>query len=114
MTPRTVSSYPSVTFARERWGPSCWLPTHRLPGVCNIERQSPYLYGTHPTALRANAVAAGKSVGSVAIAYYLRKHHRKLWGVPLLVKASLRGHARMISQLRLDSVIPLGESFVAL
>lgn len=52
--------------------------------VCNVEVQSPYLYGTHPTAGRAYAVASAKSAGSLLAAYYLRKHHNKFWSLPLI------------------------------
>lgn len=62
-------------------------------GVCNAEVQSAYLYGTHPTAGRAYAVASAKSVGSLLAAYYLRKHHSKLWSLPLVANSiiSLQG-----------------------
>ena len=53
-------------------------------GVCNAEVQSPYLYGTHPTAGRVYAVASAKSAASILAAYYLRKHHSKLWSLPLI------------------------------
>jgi hypothetical protein len=58
-------------------------------GVCNAEVQSPYLYGTHPTAGRAYAVASAKSAGSILAAYYLRKHHSKFWSVPLISNSVL-------------------------
>jgi hypothetical protein len=62
-------------------------------GVCNMEVQSAYLYGTHPTVGRAYAVASFKSVGAVAAAYYLRKHHSKFWSAPLVANSliSLEG-----------------------
>jgi hypothetical protein len=61
--------------------------------VCNVELESAYLYGTHPTAGRAYAVASAKAAGSVLAAYYLRKHHSKFWSLPLLGTAltSLQG-----------------------
>ena len=55
--------------------------------VCNMEVQSAYLYGTHPTVARAYAVASVKSVGAVAAAYYLRKHHSRFWSAPLIVNS---------------------------
>lgn len=79
----TVSTFAdsyTTTWARQNW----------LAGrndSCNIERQSPFLYGTHPTPARAYSVAAGKSLGSFVVAYYLRKRHRKFWSAPLAVNA---------------------------
>jgi hypothetical protein len=52
--------------------------------VCNMEMQSAYLYGTHPTAGRSYAIASAKSAGSLLAAYYLRKHHSKFWSLPLI------------------------------
>jgi hypothetical protein len=75
------------TFARQNW-------LAGKTGVCNVETQSAYLYGTHPTVARAYAVASVKSVTAAVAAYYLRKHgHNKLWSLPLLVNAttSLQG-----------------------
>lgn len=68
-------------------------------GVCNMEAQSPYLYGTHPTAGRAYAVASAKSAGSILASYYLRKHHSKLWTLPLVATAalSLQGTAQNLA-----------------
>ncbi len=57
--------------------------------VCNMEQQSPYLYGTHPTPGRAYAVAAGKSATAILASYIMRKHHSRLWMLPLTVNASL-------------------------
>ena len=76
----------TTLFARENW----------LAGkqnVCNVEAQSPYLYGTHPTVARTYAVASVKSAGSIAASYFLRKHHSKLWSVPLIANSvfSLQG-----------------------
>jgi hypothetical protein len=61
--------------------------------VCNVEVQSAYLYGTHPTAGRAYAVASAKTAGSLLAAYYLRKHHNKFWSLPLIgtTVSSLQG-----------------------
>jgi len=64
-----------------------WLAGKK--GVCNAEVQSPYLYGTHPTAGRVYAVASAKSAGSLLAAYYLRKHHSKLWSLPLISNSVL-------------------------
>jgi hypothetical protein len=80
-----ADSYTTL-FARENW----------LAGkknVCNVEVQSAYLYGTHPTVARAYAVASAKTVGSIAAAYYLRKHHSKFWSFPLIANSivSLQG-----------------------
>jgi hypothetical protein len=58
--------------------------------VCNVEAESPYLYGRHPTPGRAYVVAAGKSAGTLAASYFLRKRwHTKLWSLPLLATAVL-------------------------
>lgn len=85
-TGATFADSYTTLFARENW----------LAGktnVCNAEVQSAYLYGTHPTVARAYAVATAKSVGSITAAYFLRKHHSKLWSLPLIGNSiiSLRG-----------------------
>jgi len=58
-------------------------------GVCNIEKQSPYLYGTHPTTARVYTVASAKSVGMIASAYFLRKHHSRFWSLPFIGNTAL-------------------------
>jgi hypothetical protein len=80
-----ADSYTTL-FARQNW-------LAGKKGVCNIEVESAYLYGTHPTVLRSYAVASVKSVSAIAAAWYLRKHHRKLWSFPLAANAviSLQG-----------------------
>jgi hypothetical protein len=80
-----ADSYTTL-FARENW-------LAGKKGVCNIEVESAYLYGTHPTVARSYAVASVKSVTAVAAALYLRKHHRKWWSFPLAANAviSLQG-----------------------
>jgi hypothetical protein len=62
-------------------------------GVCNVEVESAYLYGAHPTVGRAYAVASAKSAASVIAAYYLRKHHNRFWSIPLVANSvvSLQG-----------------------
>src|SRR5579862_8621897 len=67
----------TTLFARENW-------LAGKKGVCNMEVESAYLYGTHPTVGRAYAVASVKSATSLAAAYMLRKHHSKLWTLPLV------------------------------
>jgi hypothetical protein len=76
-----ADSYTTL-FARENW------LAHKQ-GVCNIEVQSAYLYGTHPTVGRAYAVASAKSAGSIFAAYYLRKHHSHFWSAPLVANAMI-------------------------
>jgi hypothetical protein len=71
-----ADSYTTL-FARQNW-------LARKTGVCNVEVQSAYLYGTHPTVGRAYAVASAKSISSLAAAYYLRKHHNRFWSLPLV------------------------------
>jgi hypothetical protein len=71
-----ADSYTTL-FARQNW-------IAGKKGVCNVEVQSAYLYGTHPTVGRAYAVASVKSVSSLAAAYYLRKHHNRFWSLPLV------------------------------
>lgn len=80
-----ADSYTTL-FARENW-------LAGKKGVCNVEIQSAYLYGTHPTVGRAYAVATAKSAGSLFAAYYLRKHHNKFWSLPLVANSimSLQG-----------------------
>lgn len=79
-TGSTFADSYTTLFARENW-------LARKPGVCNIEVQSAYLYGTHPTVARAYAVASAKSAGSILAAYYLRKHHNKFWSLPLIANS---------------------------
>jgi hypothetical protein len=80
-----ADSYTTL-FARQNWMAG-------KTGVCNVEVQSAYLYGTHPTVGRAYAVASVKSISSLAAAYYLRKHHNRFWSLPLVGNAvmSLQG-----------------------
>jgi hypothetical protein len=81
-TGATFADSYTTLFARENW----------LAGkqnVCNMEVQSAYLYGTHPTVGRTYAVAAVKSVSTVAAAYYLRKHHSKFWSLPLIANGGM-------------------------
>jgi hypothetical protein len=80
-----ADSYTTL-FARQNW----------LAGknTCNVETQSAYLYGTHPTVGRTYAVASVKSLTAAVAAYYLRKHgHNKLWSLPLIMNSatSLQG-----------------------
>jgi hypothetical protein len=81
-TGSTFADSYTTLFARENW-----LAGRK--GVCNMEVQSAYLYGTHPTVGRAYAVASAKSVGSIFAALYLRKHHSRFWAVPLLANSAL-------------------------
>jgi hypothetical protein len=85
-TGSTFADSYTTLFARENW-------LAGKKGVCNVEVQSAYLYGTHPTVGRAYAVASAKSLGSVAAAYYLRKHHNRFWSMPLVANSiiSLQG-----------------------
>ncbi|HTU40722.1 MAG TPA: hypothetical protein VMF10_03370 [Candidatus Aquilonibacter sp.] len=85
-TGSTFADSYTTLFARENW-----LAGRK--GVCNEEVESAYLYGTHPTVGRTYAVAAVKSATSLAAAYLLRKHHSKLWSLPLITNSviSLQG-----------------------
>jgi hypothetical protein len=85
-TGATFADSYTTLFARQNW-------LAGKKGVCNMEVQSAYLYGTHPTVARAYAVASVKSATSVFAAYYLRKHHKRFWSAPLLVNSiiSLEG-----------------------
>jgi hypothetical protein len=56
---------------------------------CNVESESPWLYGAHPTVGRAYAVAAGKTIGATVAAYYLKKLHSRLWSLPMAINAGL-------------------------
>lgn len=79
-TGSTFADSYTTLFARQNW-------LAGKKGVCNVEVQSAYLYGTHPTVGRAYAVASVKSVGSVFAAYYARKHHNKFWSLPLVANS---------------------------
>jgi hypothetical protein len=79
-TGSTFADSYTTLFARENW-------LARKQGVCNVEVQSAYLYGTHPTVGRAYAVAWAKSAGSFFAAYYLRKHHSRFWSLPLVANS---------------------------
>ena len=81
-TGSTFADSYTTLFARQNW-------LAGKKGVCNVEVQSPYLYGTHPTIARAYAVASAKSAGSILAAYYLRKHHNKFWSAPLVANSIL-------------------------
>jgi hypothetical protein len=81
-TGSTFADSYTTLFARQNW-------LANKQGVCNMEVQSAYLYGTHPTVARAYAVASAKSAGSILAAYYLRKHHNKFWSAPLVVNSIL-------------------------
>ena len=85
-TGSTFADSYTTLFSRQNW-------LAGKTGVCNVEVQSAYLYGTHPTVARAYAVASVKSVGSLAAAYYLRKHHNRFWSLPLVANTmiSLQG-----------------------
>jgi len=76
-TGSTFADSYTTLFARQNW-------LAGKTGVCNVEVQSAYLYGTHPTVGRAYAVATVKSVGSLAASYYLRQHHNRFWSLPLI------------------------------
>lgn len=80
-----ADSYTTL-FARQNW-------LAGKTGVCNVEVESAYLYGAHPTVGRAYAVASAKSAGSILAAYYLRRHHNKFWSLPLVANTltSLQG-----------------------
>lgn len=79
-TGSTFADSYTTLFARQNW-------LAGKKGVCNMEVQSAYLYGTHPTVARAYAVASVKSATSVLAAYYLRKHHNKFWSLPLVANS---------------------------
>jgi hypothetical protein len=81
-TSSTFADSYTTLFARQNW-------LARKPGVCNVEVQSPYLYGTHPTVGRAYAVASAKSAGSLFAAYYLRRHHSRFWSLPLFANSAI-------------------------
>ena len=81
-TASTFSDSYTTLFATQNWRAG-------KTGVCNAEVQSAYLYGTHPTAGRAYAVASIKSAGSIFMSYYLRKHHSKLWSLPLFANTAI-------------------------
>jgi hypothetical protein len=86
-TGSTFADSYTTLFARQNW-------IAGRTNTCNIETQSPYLYGTHPTVGRAYAVASVKSLTAAVAAYYLRKHgHNKLWSLPLIMNTatSLQG-----------------------
>jgi len=85
-TGSTFADSYTTLFARENW-------LAGKTGVCNQEVESAYLYGTHPTVGRTYAVAAAKSSVSILASYYLRKHHSKLWSLPMVVNSafSLQG-----------------------
>jgi len=85
-TGSTFADSYTTLFARQNW-------LAGKTGVCNEEVESAYLYGTHPTVARAYAVASVKSAGSLFAAYYFRKHHSKLWSLPLIANSvmSLQG-----------------------
>jgi hypothetical protein len=76
-----ADSYTTL-FARQNW-------LAGKKGVCNVEVESAYLYGTHPTVARSYLVASAKSASGIAAAYYLRKRHSRLWSFALLANAAI-------------------------
>jgi hypothetical protein len=76
-TGSTFADSYTTLFARQNW-------LAGKKGVCNVEVESAYLYGTHPTVGRVYAVASAKSAASIFAAYYMRKHHNKFWSLPLI------------------------------
>ena len=76
-----ADSYTTL-FARQNW-------LAGKKGVCNVEVESAYLYGTHPTVARAYAVASLKSFSAIGAAYYLRRHHSRFWSLPLAANAAI-------------------------
>ena len=88
-TGSTFADSYTTLFARENW-------LAGKTGVCNMEVESAYLYGTHPTVGRTYAVAGAKSAGSLLAAYYLRKHRNRFWSAPLIANSilSLQGVAQ--------------------
>src|ERR1700716_3533267 len=66
-TGSTFADSYTTLFARQNW-------LAGKTGVCNVETQSPYLYGTHPTVARAYAVASVKSLTAVVAAYFFGQH----------------------------------------
>ncbi len=76
-----ADSYTTL-FARQNW-------LAGKKGVCNVEVESAYLYGAHPTVARSYVIASAKSAITIAAAYYLRKRHSRLWGFPLLADATI-------------------------
>lgn len=76
-----ADSYTTL-FARQNW-------LAEKKGVCNVEVESAYLYGTHPTVARSYLVASAKSASAIAAAYYLRKRHSRLWSLALLTNAAI-------------------------
>jgi len=76
-----ADSYTTL-FARQNW-------LAGKKGACNVEVESAYLYGTHPTVARSYAIASVKSAGAIAAAYYLRKHHSRLWSLPLFANTAI-------------------------
>jgi hypothetical protein len=85
-TGSTFADSYTTLFARQNW-------LAGKKGVCNMEAESAYLYGTHPTVGRVYAVASAKSAASIFAAYYMRKHHNRFWSLPLVTNSimSLQG-----------------------
>jgi hypothetical protein len=81
-TGSTFADSYTTLFARQNW-------LAGKKGVCNMEAQAAYLYGTHPTVGRAYAVASVKSASAIFAAYYLRKHHSRLWALPLVANTGI-------------------------
>ena len=82
------------------WATDNWK--HGRTGVCNVEAQSPWLYGTHPTAARAYSVAAFKSAGSIFSSYMMKKHSSRFWSVPMAINSaiSLQGMSQNLAMCR--------------
>jgi hypothetical protein len=63
---------------------------------CVAEGGNPMLYGKNPGAARVTLLMGAEWVGSVAASYELKRHHAKLFGIPLWVvpQAANAGHLR--------------------
>jgi hypothetical protein len=51
--------------------------------------QTPWRCDVLSAVVRAYSVATVKSAGSLFAAYYLRKHHSKLWAFPLIANSAI-------------------------
>ena len=62
-----------------------------------VEVANPELYGLHPQPLRTGLVMGSMWAGSTALAYVAKRHHLRLWKLPLWPLASAweaQGHTQ--------------------
>lgn len=56
--------------------------------ACSFEQGSPMMYGRHPEAPRVAMVMSAEAALTMGVSYFAKKHHSRLWAVPMLYLAT--------------------------